>query len=46
MFLVLHEIDELRHGATSALINNCDVIVVASVSCFYGIGDKVDYEEF
>lgn len=37
------EIDELRHGATSNLINNRDVIVVASVSCIYGIGDKDDY---
>ena len=37
------EIDELRHGATSSLINNRDVIVVASVSCIYGIGDKDDY---
>ena len=37
------EIDELRHGATSSLINNRDVIVVASVSCIYGIGDKEDY---
>ena len=33
------EIDELRHYATSSLINNKDVIVVASVSCIYGIGD-------
>ena len=38
------EIDELRHGATSALINNRDVIVVASVSCIYGIGEKEEYE--
>ena len=37
------EIDEFRHGATSSLINNRDVIVVASVSCIYGIGDKDDY---
>ena len=37
------EIDELRHGATSALINNRDVIVVASVSCIYGIGEKEEY---
>ena len=34
------EIDELRHAATSALINYKDVIVVASVSCIYGIGEK------
>ena len=39
------EIDELRHGATSALINNKDVIVVASVSCIYGIGEKESYEK-
>ena len=38
------EIDELRHGATSALINYNDVIVVSSVSCIYGIGEKEDYE--
>ncbi len=39
------EIDELRHGATSALINYRDVIVVASVSCIYGIGEKEEYEK-
>lgn len=39
------EIDELRHGATSALINNRDVIIVASVSCIYGIGEKEEYEK-
>lgn len=39
------EIDELRHGATSALINYKDVIVVASVSCIYGIGEKEEYEK-
>jgi excinuclease ABC subunit B len=38
------EIDELRHAATSALINYKDVIVVASVSCIYGIGDMEEYE--
>ena len=38
------EIDELRHFATSSLINYKDVIVVASVSCIYGIGDKQEYE--
>ena len=37
------EIDELRHSATSALINYHDVIVVASVSCIYGIGEKDEY---
>lgn len=38
------EIDELRHKATSALINFDDVIVVSSVSCIYNIGQKEDYE--
>ena len=37
------EIDELRHGATSALLSRRDVIVVASVSCIYGIGEVEDY---
>ena len=39
------EIDELRHAATSSLINFKDVIVVASVSCIYGIGEKEEYEK-
>lgn len=39
------EIDELRHAATSALITNQDVIVVASVSCIYGIGELEDYKD-
>lgn len=39
------EIDELRHAATSSLINYDDVIVVASVSCIYGIGEKEEYEK-
>ena len=38
------EIDELRHSATSALISRDDVIIVASVSCIYGLGDKEEYE--
>ena len=38
------EIDELRHAATAALLRNNDVIVVASVSCIYGIGEIEDYE--
>ena len=38
------EIDELRHGATSALLSRNDVIVVASVSCIYGIGEVEDYK--
>ncbi len=37
------EIDRLRHSATSALFERRDVIVVASVSCIYGLGDPVDY---
>ncbi len=37
------EIDELRHAATSSLINYRDTIVVASVSCIYGIGEKEEY---
>ena len=39
------EIDELRHYATSSLISYKDVIVVASVSCIYGIGEKEEYEK-
>lgn len=39
------EIDELRHAATSALITHNDVIVVASVSCIYGIGEIEDYKD-
>ncbi|HOO67836.1 MAG TPA: excinuclease ABC subunit UvrB [Bacilli bacterium] len=39
------EIDELRHSATSALINSRDVIVVASVSCIYGIGEVDEYKK-
>ena len=38
------EIDELRHAATSSLLEREDVIVVASVSCIYGLGDPEDYE--
>ena len=38
------EIDELRHSATSSLLERDDVIVVASVSCIYGIGDPEDYQ--
>ena len=39
------EIDELRHSATASLLNDRDTIVVASVSCIYGIGDVEDYKE-
>lgn len=38
------EIDELRHGATSSLLNYDDVIVIASVSCIYGIGEVENYK--
>ncbi len=38
------EIDELRHAATSALLSRGDVIVVASVSCIYGIGEVEEYK--
>lgn len=37
------EIDRLRHAATDALLSRRDVIIVASVSCIYGIGSKEDY---
>ncbi len=39
------EIDKLRHSATSALFERRDVIVIASVSCIYGMGDPIDYNE-
>ena len=38
------EIDEMRHSATASLLERKDVIVVASVSCIYGIGDPEDYK--
>lgn len=38
------EIDKLRHSATAALHERNDVIIVASVSCIYGLGDPVDYK--
>ncbi len=38
------EIDKLRHSATAALFDRQDVIIVASVSCIYGLGDPIDYE--
>ena len=38
------DIDRMRHEATKSLLTRDDVIVVASVSCIYGIGDKEDYE--
>ncbi len=39
------EIDRLRHAATQSLINRRDVIIVASVSCIYGIGEREYYEK-
>ena len=38
------EIDKLRHSATASLFEIRDVIIVASVSCIYGLGDPIDYE--
>lgn len=39
------EIDKLRHSATAALAERRDVIIVASVSCIYGLGSPIDYQE-
>ena len=39
------EIDKLRHSATAALSERRDVIIVASVSCIYGLGSPIDYQE-
>ncbi len=39
------EIDQLRHSATAALFERRDVIIVASVSCIYGLGDPEDYQK-
>ena len=41
---VNEEIDKLRHSATASLSERRDVIIVASVSCIYGLGDPIDYE--
>jgi len=38
------EIDRLRHAATQSLLNRNDVLIVASVSCIYGLGSREDYE--
>ncbi|MSQ11700.1 MAG: excinuclease ABC subunit UvrB [Dehalococcoidia bacterium] len=40
------EIDRLRHAATRALLTRRDVLIVASVSCIYGLGDPSDYQQF
>lgn len=42
---VNEEIDKLRHSATAALAENSDVIIIASVSCIYGLGSPIDYKE-
>ncbi len=39
------EIDKLRHSATAALFERRDVLIIASVSCIYGLGDPIDYNE-
>src|SRR5690606_39483671 len=43
--LINDEIDKLRHSATSSLFERKDVIVVASVSCIYGLGAPEDYRD-
>ena len=44
-YFVSYEIDKLRHSATSALLERNDVIVVASVSCIYGLGSPKEYAD-
>jgi len=39
------EIDRLRHAATQSLLNRDDCLIVSSVSCIYGLGERKDYEE-
>ncbi len=39
------EIDQLRHSATSALFERDDVIIIASVSCIYGLGNPEEYKD-
>ena len=43
--VINEEIDRLRHGATEALLTRNDVIIIASVSCIYGIGSPANYQE-
>jgi len=43
--LINEEIDKLRHSATSAILERRDVVVVASVSCIYGLGSPADYRD-
>src|SRR3954469_20413722 len=43
--MINEEIDRLRHASTQALLSRKDVIIVASVSCIYGLGSPVEYEK-
>ena len=43
--MINDEIDKLRHSATSALFERRDVIIVASVSCIYSLGDPTEYQD-
>jgi len=43
--MINEEIDRLRHASTQALLTRSDVIIVASVSCIYGLGSPVEYEK-
>ena len=43
--MINEEIERLRHASTQALLTRRDVIIVASVSCIYGLGDPVEYEK-
>src|SRR6185369_15520107 len=44
-FVSYYDIDRLRHAATAALLARRDVVIVASVSCIYGIGSPIEYED-
>jgi excinuclease ABC subunit B len=43
--MINEEIDRLRHASTQALLTRKDVIIVASVSCIYGLGSPEEYEK-
>jgi excinuclease ABC subunit B len=43
--MINEEIDRLRHASTQALLTRRDVIIVASVSCIYGLGSPIEYEK-
>src|SRR5690606_27299706 len=43
--MINEEIERLRHASTQALLTRKDVIIVASVSCIYGLGDPAEYEK-